>query len=337
MRFALGRSTDADQIKTGEWMRASSYWIPATLLWGTLFLAWPSTLRSQSAAPKKAETLPHAPHVQVAGLQPPARSTAMPAHASRQSSSGPQAPEVTAASQESQQQRAEKQIRQEEHQRIAGVVPEFDVSYIENAASLSAGQKMRLAFRSAIDPFNFAAAALVAGYHEADDNYSGFGWGPAGLGRRVGAAYLDTFDGDMIGGGILPVVFHQDPRYFRLGYGPFRHRLLYAIATSYICKHDNTGRWEPNYSNVLGNIVAGAISNLYYPSVNAGWGQTISNGFIVTTEGTAGGVFQEFWPDISRRMFQRDPSHGLDARLRAAYAAQQQAKRQTRKRAGSKP
>jgi len=41
--------------------------------------------------------------------------------------------------------------------------------------------------------------------------------------------------------------------------------VLYALATNVICKHDNTGKWEPNYSNVGGNIISGAISNLYYP------------------------------------------------------------------------
>ena len=132
----------------------------------------------------------------------------------------------------------------------------------------------------------------------------------------------------MIGNGFLPALLHQDPRYFRLGHGSFHHRLFYAIATSFICKHDNTGKWEPNYSNVGGNIIAGAISNLYYPSQTAGLGQTIDNGLIVTTEGTFGGVLQEFWPDISRKFFHKDPTHGLDAQARAADAAAKQKKQQ---------
>ena len=100
-----------------------------------------------------------------------------------------------------------------------------------------------------------------------------------------------------------------------------------AIATSYICKHDNTGKWEPNYSNVGGNIIAGAISNLYYPSNTSGWGQTIDNGLIVTSEGTFGGVLQEFWPDISRKFFHKDPTHGLDAQMAAEDAAKKNEKK----------
>ncbi len=110
----------------------------------------------------------------------------------------------------------------------------------------------------------------------------------------------------------LPLL-HQDPRYFRLGHGSVPHRLLYATSTAVICKHDNTGKWEPNYSNVLGNVASGALSNLYYPGSNSGVGLTISNGMIQTAEGAIGAIFQEFWPDISRKLFHKDPTHGIDA------------------------
>ena len=209
--------------------------------------------------------------------------------------------------------KADEQVREEEKQRILGLVPAFGVSYRSDAVSLTARQKISLAFRSAIDPMSFVSPLLVAGYGEVADTDSGFPWGSSGFGERAGAAYLDAFDGAMIGNGLLPALLHQDPRYFRLGHGSARHRLLYAVATSVICKHDNSGKWEPNYSNVLGNISAGALSNLYYPASDSGAGLTIENGLIVTGEGTIGTVFQEFWPDISRKFLHKDPTHGLDA------------------------
>ncbi len=192
---------------------------------------------------------------------------------SQQSSSStqPTTPQPTGA-QETQQQKAAEQIKAQEHQRVGGILPSFNVTYLSNAASMTAGQKIGLAFRSSVDPYAFGLAFLVAGFSEAQDKGTGFGWGPEGYFKRAGAAYLDAFDGAMIGNGFLPALLHQDPRYFRLGHGTFKHRLLYAAATSVICKHDNTGKWEPNYSNVGGNIIAGAISNLYYPAQNSGLG-----------------------------------------------------------------
>jgi hypothetical protein len=208
------------------------------------------------------------------------------------------------------------QIREQEHQRVGGVVPAFNISYRWDAVSLTAGQKLGLAFRSASDPVTFAAGFVGAGYHEALDNDTGFGWGAEGYFKRSGAAYLDAFDSNMIGNGLLPALLHQDPRYFRMGpaHGTVMHRMLYSLATNVVCKHDNTGRWEPK-SKIGGNIIAGAISNLYYPSQSASWSQTIDNGMIVTAEGTIGSLFQEFWPDISRKFLHRDPTHGLDAQV----------------------
>ena len=74
---------------------------------------------------------------------------------------------------------------------------------------------------------------------------------------------IDTF----IGSAILPSILHQDPRYFYKGTGSITSRALYAISTVVICRGDN-GRWQPNYSNVAGNLISAGISNLYYPASN---------------------------------------------------------------------
>jgi len=167
---------------------------------------------------------------------------------------------------------------------------------------------------------------VAGGYKELSSD-SGFEWGAKGYGERAGAAYLDSFTGNLLGNGILPALLHQDPRYFRLGHGSTTHRVLYALMTNVMCKHDNSGRWEPNISNVGGNIAGGAISNLYYPSTgNSGISEAFTNGMLVTAEGGFGSLFDEFWPDVSRKFFHKDPTHGLDAEMRAADLAKKQAK-----------
>ncbi len=207
---------------------------------------------------------------------------------------------------------AEAQLRQQEKQRVVGVLPLFDVSYDPNPVSLTGGQKIRLALRTSLDPVTFATAFIAAGYHEVRNDQTGFPWGARGYFERTGTGYLDSFGSNMIGNGLLPAVLHQEPRYIRLGHGSYPRRLFYAASTAFVCKHDNTGKWEPNYSNIGGNILSGAISNFYYPGSDSGIGLTISTGMVVTTEGMIGTVLQEFWPDISRRFLHRDPTHGLD-------------------------
>jgi hypothetical protein len=201
-----------------------------------------------------------------------------------------------------QQEKADQQLKQQEKQRIAGVVPNFNVSYNEDAAPLSRKQKLHLAFHTAIDPVSFGVAAFDAGFSQAEDDFPGYGQGAQGYAKRFGASYVDNFDGTMLGNAIFPIILKQDPRYFRRGKGRFTTRFLYSISTTVWCKNDN-GSHGPNYSNILGNLAAGGISNLYYPASDRGAGLTFERGFTVTAYGAAGGIFNEFWPDIAKKIF----------------------------------
>lgn len=209
-----------------------------------------------------------------------------------------------ASAPQSQQDQAEQQLKQQEHQRILGIIPNFNTTNLQNAAPLSPKQKFHLAFRSAIDPFQFVASGALAGFGQARDDDPGYGQGVEGYAQRYGASYADSADGVLWGNAIYPVLLHEDPRYFRKGSGSFRARFLYAISTTVWTKNDN-GTWGPNYANVLGNLTAGGISNLYYPSTNRGIGLTFEGAATVTAEGALGALGVEFWPDISRKLFHK--------------------------------
>jgi hypothetical protein len=71
-----------------------------------------------------------------------------------------------------------------------------------------------------------------------------------------------------------------------------------------VSKGDN-GKWQPGYSNILGNLAAGGISNLYYPASDRGFGLTVERGMTVTAEGAFGNLLQEFVPDFQRRFFRK--------------------------------
>jgi hypothetical protein len=196
------------------------------------------------------------------------------------------------------------QLKQEEKQRLAGIVPNFNVVLGGKALPLTPGQKWNLALHSAIDPFYIAYAAVYAGYSEIADDDNGFGWGPAGYFKRVGANYADTVNGALIGNALLPVILHQDPRYFRQGTGTIRSRFLHAALSTIVCKGDN-GKNQANVSNVLGNFISGAISNAYYPANERGVGLTLENGATVTAFGAVGGQVLEFAPDILRHFHKK--------------------------------
>ena len=188
---------------------------------------------------------------------------------------------------------AEQQLQVEEKQRVFAVFPNFYSSYVWHAAPWSAGQKMRLALKSALDPTAFLGAGFAAGVEQGRDDYPGYGQGAQGYAKRYGAAYADGFIGSILGGGVLPAVLHQDPRFFYKADGTVRQRALYAIATAVIRRGDN-GKWQPDYSGILGNLASGGISNLYYPASDRGAGLTVRNAFIGEAFGSIAGLLREF-------------------------------------------
>ena len=189
---------------------------------------------------------------------------------------------------------AEEQIKEQEKQRVLGIVPNFYVSYVPNAAPLTSKQKFELAWKSTLDPVTFILTGAIAGAQQANHVFSGYGQGAQGYGKRYGADYADTVTSTFVGSAILPSLLKQDPRYFYKGSGSTRSRFLYAIANSVICKGDN-GRWQANYSNILGSLAAGGISNLYYPPQDRnGAGLTFENAAIEIGASAAANLLQEF-------------------------------------------
>jgi hypothetical protein len=210
--------------------------------------------------------------------------------------------EVTA----SQSEIAEAEVKIEEKQRVLGAIPNFYVTYNPDPVPLGAKQKFDLAARIMIDPVSLFIAGATAGIQQAGNNYSEYGQGAQGFGKRFGALYADSATNLFIGGAILPTLLHQDPRYFYKGTGSAHSRLLYALKNVVICKGDNK-HWEPNYSGVLGSLASGGISNLYYPANDRGLRLTVDNTLIGLGASAALNVLQEF---VLKKFTSNVPDYG---------------------------
>ena len=190
---------------------------------------------------------------------------------------------------------AQKQVQDEEKQRVLGFIPNFYVSYAPHPAPLTSKQKFVLAWKTTLDPVSFGLIGVIAGIQQAQNAFSGYRQGTEGYGKRYGASYANFVSGTFIGSAILPSLLKQDPRYFYKGSGSKRSRILYALANSVICKGDN-GNWQPNYSSILGNLAAGAISNLYYSAKDRdGVGLTFEGGAIGIGATAGANLIQEFF------------------------------------------
>jgi hypothetical protein len=188
---------------------------------------------------------------------------------------------------------AEQQVQIAVHQRIGGVIPNFYSSYDWNAPPMQAKQKFKLSFRSLIDPVSLLSVAGIAGAEQYRNIFPAYGSGIEGYGKRYGAALANHASSALLSRAVFPSIFHQDPRYFYKGTGSVRSRMLYAISAAFMTRGDN-GRWEPNYSHLMGSFSAAAISNLYYPRSDRGASLVMLNGLASTGGDIIANIIREF-------------------------------------------
>lgn len=189
---------------------------------------------------------------------------------------------------------AQEQVQIAVEQRVLGVFPNFYSSYNWDAPPMGAKQKYHLAFRSVTDPVAFLGAGVLAGLEQSRKIFPGYGGGFQGYAKRYGATYANDASGRLLSSAVFPALFHQDPRYFYNGSGSISSRGLYALGATVISRGDN-GRWQPNYSHILGCFAAGALSNLYYPSDSRGAKLTIVNGLVSLAGHAGNNILREFF------------------------------------------
>ena len=196
--------------------------------------------------------------------------------------------------------------KQEQSQRMLGVIPQFGTTSRHNAPPLTPQGKLRLFAKSAFDPVELSVVGFQAGVSQAEGQFPEFGQGAAGYGKRYGATLADEVSSGFFANYFYSVLLKEDPRYFRLGEGTIKHRVGYSLLQELSCRTDKGGRsfaWE----NVLGAFSAGALSNVYYPPAERGFGLTISRSAISVGYGSLGALIDEFYPDISHWLFHRHP------------------------------
>ena len=188
---------------------------------------------------------------------------------------------------------AAEQIKAAEKQRLVGIIPNFYTSYIYEAAPLTVKQKFSMAARGTFDPVSMVGVGVAAGIEQAMNTYPAYGQGAEGYAKRFGAKFADGRDSDFLTHAVFPSLFHQDPRYYYQGSGTVKERIVHAISSAFVTRSD-AGLTQPNYSYLLGDLSAAALSNLYYPRANRGASLVFTNAAIGLAGRVAGNILREF-------------------------------------------
>lgn len=187
--------------------------------------------------------------------------------------------------------------------RILGIMPNFNaVSADTKLSPQTPKEKFLIAAKNSFDYSSFAIAAIQSGISMASDSYPEFHQGAEGYGRYYYHTLLDTADENFMVGGLWPVVFRQDTRYYTLGHGSFGKRAFYA-ATRVLVTRNDAGTNVFNASEIIGAGAASGLSTVYYPDQYRTWTKVGQRWLTSCIIDSASLTFKEFWPDINHKVF----------------------------------
>jgi hypothetical protein len=190
--------------------------------------------------------------------------------------------------------------------RIFEVMPNYGtVETAKELPPLTTGQKYRLATAGVFDYFAFPFNGALAAIDQANNSPKSWGQGWGAYGKRYGASFADNSIGTYMTTAIFPSMLHEDPRYYQLGKGSFTHRAYHAVNRLFVTRTDS-GNERFNYSEIVGNAVAAAFSNVYHAPEDRTAGRNAGTlGMLIMWDGVSNEL-KEFWPDIRRKVFRKN-------------------------------
>jgi hypothetical protein len=173
---------------------------------------------------------------------------------------------------------------------------------------LTPEEKMKRAARSAFfSPFGIGrvlVTSIITQYNEEDQPHKTRGDKFADGATRFAIRYSRRATRTLLGSGVYPILFKQDPRYDRAEEGKnFAARAGHAVSRVFVQRGDS-GRVQPAVSRWAGSLSASALSNLWERSTpgrdRIGTDATFrrfANSFITDS---INNLFVEFLPDIKK-------------------------------------
>jgi hypothetical protein len=187
--------------------------------------------------------------------------------------------------------------------RVLGIVPNFrSVSADTKLPPMSPKEKFIIAGKDTFDYSSFLIAGIQAGISMNGKSYPEFHQGVAGYGRYYWHTLADTIDENFMVGGLGPIVFKQDNRFYTLGHGGFRKRASYAVTRVLISRKDD-GDATFNFAEVIGSGAAAGASTLYYPTRYRTWTKVGQKWLTSDLIDSFNFFYKEFWPDVNKRIF----------------------------------
>jgi hypothetical protein len=143
------------------------------------------------------------------------------------------------------------------------------------APRLSASDKVKMGIKDAISPLSAVGWLVSAGYSQGVNGSPNYGTNATAFAQRFGAAAARAGSEGMFSDSIMAPVFHEDPRYYKMGSGHnFFKRVGYSITRPLLTRTDG-GHQTINLAYLSGNLAGSFLTQAYYPPVNRGVSQVM--------------------------------------------------------------
>jgi len=168
----------------------------------------------------------------------------------------------------------------------------------------TAADRLKWTINGTVGGSSIATGVLVGSWNTAWNLPSEWGRSWEGFGKRFAAREAQITISNAIESS-LGAAWGEDPRYFRSDRTGLWARTAYATRSVFVAPRRN-GRMAPAWARYFGAIGSNLIANTWLPPGSTTTSQNlrrIGNGFLGRV---VGNVWQEFWPDVRRKIKGKD-------------------------------
>jgi hypothetical protein len=161
-------------------------------------------------------------------------------------------------------------------------------------------EKFHIFLRDTFDQSSLVLSLFNAGLDEATGSYKGYGGGPQGFGKRLGAEAAGVFTGNFMTDFFVPTITREDPRYFRKGSGSGSSRFWYAVSRVAVTRTDH-GHNTLNISEFAGTMASAEFAQLYLPKGDRNTKTLAIGAFLSIAEDAGINILKEFGPEWHKK------------------------------------
>lgn len=173
---------------------------------------------------------------------------------------------------------------------------------------VTAKQRLQWFAKSSFGPASLTGGVISAGFGTLFDRPVEYGTHWEGFGDRYGIRLTGVLTSNAMEAG-LGALWGEDPRYPRAAGQPFGSRVENIVKWTFVAR-DRNGATIPAYARFAATAGNNFLSNTWRERSEADTSHALERtalGFVARMSGNA---FREFWPDVEKRLFHREPAQG---------------------------